>query len=113
MKKILKWPLAIDVFLNGAEMVIEEQGTMAGGGQVVQYLESSCSNFDIDSLMNRAGQNWHDVAEPRLLCNNSSKGNLNHLKARGKNDLCPQHIFTPTVLFSDQVRSHIHYVVIY
>ena len=25
----------------------------------------------------QAGQNWHDVAVPRLLCNNSSKGVLN------------------------------------
>ena len=45
---------------------------------VVQYLESSCGNFEIDSMANRepvqAVQNWHDVAVPRLLCSNSSKG---------------------------------------
>ena len=29
----------------------------------------------------QAGQNWRDVAVPRLLCNNSSKGVLNQLKA--------------------------------
>ena len=44
-----------------------EQGTKAA-------CESSFSNFEIDSLANReplqAGQNWHDVAVPRLLCNN-------------------------------------------
>ena len=52
---------------------------------VVQYLESSCGNFEIDSMANReplqTGQNWRDVAVPRLLCNESSKGVLNHLKA--------------------------------
>ena len=52
---------------------------------MVQYLESSCGNFEIYSMANRepvqAGQNWRDVAVPRLLCNNSSKGVLNHLKA--------------------------------
>ena len=35
---------------------------------MVQYLESSCSNFKIDSLANRetvqAGQNWRDVVVP-------------------------------------------------
>ena len=50
---------------------------------VVQYLESSCGNFEIDSMAYRepvqAGQNWRDVAVPRLLCNNSSKGVLNQL----------------------------------
>ena len=29
----------------------------------------------------QAGQNWRDGAVPRLLCNNSSKGVLNYLKA--------------------------------
>ena len=52
---------------------------------MVQYLESSCSNFEIDSMANRepeqASQNWRNVGVPRLLCNNSSKGVLNHLKA--------------------------------
>ena len=52
---------------------------------VVHYLESSCGNFEIDSMANRepvqADQNWRDVAVPRLLCNNLSKGVLNHLKA--------------------------------
>ena len=52
---------------------------------MVQYLESSCGNFEIDSMAYRepvqAGQNWRDVAVPRLLCNNSSKGVLNQLKA--------------------------------
>ena len=52
---------------------------------VVQYLESSCGNFEIDSMAYwepvQAGQNWRDVAVPRLLCNNSSKGVLNQLKA--------------------------------
>jgi hypothetical protein len=52
---------------------------------VVQYLESGCGNFEIDSMAYRepvqAGQNWRDVAVPRLLCNNSSKGILNQLKA--------------------------------
>ena len=52
---------------------------------VVQYLESSCGNFEIDLMANRepvqAGQNWRDVAVRRLLCNNWSKGVLNHLKA--------------------------------
>ena len=52
---------------------------------MVQYLESSGSNFEIDSLVNRepvqAGQNGRDVAVPRLLCDDSSKGVLNHLKA--------------------------------
>ena len=52
---------------------------------VAQYLESSCGNFEIDSMANRepvqASQNWCDVAVPRLLCNNSSKGVLNHPKA--------------------------------
>ena len=42
---------------------------------MVQYLESSCGNFEIDSMANRepvqAGQNRHDVAVPRLvqMCN--------------------------------------------
>ena len=52
---------------------------------MVQYLESSCGNFEIDSMANRepvqAGQNWRDVAVPRLLCKNSSKGVLDHLNA--------------------------------
>ena len=52
---------------------------------MVQYLESSCGNFEIDSMAYRepvqAGQNWRNVAVPRLLCNNSSKGILDHLKA--------------------------------
>ena len=51
---------------------------------VVQYLKSNCGYFEINSMVNRepvqAGQNWRDVAVPRLLCNNSSKGVLNHLK---------------------------------
>ena len=45
---------------------------------MVQYLVSSCSNFEIDSLANgepvQIGQNWRDVAVPTLLCNKSSKG---------------------------------------
>ena len=52
---------------------------------MVQYLESGCGNFEINSMANgqpvQAGQNWRDVAVPRLLCNNSSQGVLNHLKA--------------------------------
>ena len=52
---------------------------------MVQYLKSSCGNFETDPLTNRepvqASQNWRNVAVPRLLCNNSSKGVLNHLKA--------------------------------
>ena len=52
---------------------------------LVKYLESSCGNFEIDSTVNResvqVSQNWRDVAVPRLWCNNSSKGVLNHLKA--------------------------------
>ena len=48
---------------------------------MVQYLESGCGNFEIDSMAYRepvqAGQNWRDVAVPRLLCNNSSKSILN------------------------------------
>ena len=48
---------------------------------MVQYLESRFGNFEIDSMAYRelvqAGQNWRDVAVPRLLCNNSSKGILN------------------------------------
>ena len=52
---------------------------------VVQYLESSFGNFEINSMANRqpvqAGQNWRDAAVPRLLCDNSSQGVLNHLKA--------------------------------
>ena len=52
---------------------------------MVQYLECSCGNFEIVSIVYRepvqAGQNWRDVAVPRLLCNNSSKGVLNQLKA--------------------------------
>ena len=52
---------------------------------VLQYLESSCGNFETDSMAYRepvqAGQNWRDVAVPRLLCNNSSKGVLKQLKA--------------------------------
>ena len=51
---------------------------------MVQYLESSCGNFEIDSMAYRepvqAGQNCRDVAVLRLLCNNSSKGVLNQLK---------------------------------
>ena len=51
---------------------------------MVQYLESSCGYFEIDSMAYReplqAGQNWRDVAVPSLLCNNSSKGVLNQLK---------------------------------
>ena len=51
----------------------------------MHYLESSCGNFEIDSMANRepvqAGQNWCDVAVPRLWCSNSSEGVLNHLKA--------------------------------
>ena len=45
---------------------------------VVQYLESSCGNFGINLMANRepvqAGQNWHDVAVPRLLCNEIEQG---------------------------------------
>ena len=52
---------------------------------MVQYLESSCSNLKIDFMANRepvqACQNQSDVAVLRLLCDNSSKGVLNHLKA--------------------------------
>ena len=52
---------------------------------MVQYLESSCGNCEIDTMAYwepvQAGQNWHEVAVPRLLCNNSSKGVLNQLKA--------------------------------
>ena len=52
---------------------------------MVQYLESSSTNFEVDSLANgepvQAGQNGQDVAVPRLLCNISSKGVLNHLKS--------------------------------
>ena len=73
--------VAIDVFLNGADMY------RRGGPEwswrcvswknlskvqrllVVRYLESSCSYFEIDSLANRepvqASQNWCDVAVPR------------------------------------------------
>ena len=51
----------------------------------MQNLESSCDNLEIDSMAYRepvqAGQNWRDVAVPRFLCNNSSKGVLNQLKA--------------------------------
>ena len=90
--------VAIEVFFNGADMVIEE-GRLEWSWRcvlwknlskvqrlvVVQYLESSCGNFEIDSMAYRepvqAGQNWRDVAVPRLLCNNSSKGVLNQLKA--------------------------------
>ena len=61
-----------------------EQGTKAAQ-LVVQYLESSCGNFEIDSMAYRepvqTGQNWRNVVIPRLLCNNSSKGVLNQLKA--------------------------------
>ena len=42
---------------------------------MVEYLESSCGNFEIDSMAYREpvqAQNWRDVAVPRLLCNNSS-----------------------------------------
>ena len=50
---------------------------------MVQYLESSCGNFEIDSMAYRepvqAGQNWRDVAVPRLLCHNSSKGILDQV----------------------------------
>ena len=52
---------------------------------MVQYLESGCGNFEIDSMAYRepvqAGRNWCDVAVPRLSRNNSSKGILNQLKA--------------------------------
>ena len=45
---------------------------------MVQYLESICENFEIDSMANRepvqVGQNWRDVEVPRHLCNSSSKG---------------------------------------
>ena len=55
---------------------------------MVQYLESGCGNFEINSMAYRepvqAGQNWRDVAVPRLLCNNSSKGILNQLEASKK-----------------------------
>ena len=39
---------------------------------MVQYLESSCGNFEIDSMASRelvqAGQNWRDVAVSRDFC---------------------------------------------
>ena len=97
MKK--DFEVAIDVFLNGADMVIEEEDRSDREGVylgriwaryklrllVVQYLESSYGNLEIDSMAYRepvqAGQNWRDMAVPRLLCNNSNKGVLNHLKA--------------------------------
>ena len=51
---------------------------------MVQYLESSCNNFEIDSLANgepvQAGQNWRDGAVPRLVqqleqgCSDPSEG---------------------------------------
>ena len=51
---------------------------------MVQYVESSCGNFEFDSMAYRepvkAGQNWRNEAVPRLLDNNSSKGVLNQLK---------------------------------
>ena len=63
MKKILKWLWML----------------------VVQYLESNCGNFEIDSMANwepvQVGQNWCDLAVPRHLCKNLSKGVLNHMKA--------------------------------
>ena len=43
----------------------------------MQYLESSCGSFEMNSMANRDSVQ----AVPRLLCNNSSKGVLNHLKA--------------------------------
>ena len=52
---------------------------------MVQCLENSCGNFEIDSMAYRervqAGQNWRDVAVLRLQGNHSSKGVLNRLKA--------------------------------
>ena len=44
----------------------------------MQYLESSCGNFEIDSMTYResvqAGQNWRDVAVPRQGCSEPTEG---------------------------------------
>ena len=58
--------VAIDFFLNGADMVMEEEdrsdreGTISWKNLsearrllVVQHLESSCGNFEINSMANR------------------------------------------------------------
>ena len=68
---------AMDVFLNGADMDVEEEDRSDRemflknhGTKVVQYLESSCSDFKIDPPASKepvqAGKHWHDVAEMRL-----------------------------------------------
>jgi hypothetical protein len=67
--------LAIDVLLNGADMLEDIYlGRICSKIQrllVVQYLESSCSDFKVNFLVNRepvqAGQDWCDVAVPRLV----------------------------------------------
>ena len=90
--------VVIDVFLNGADMIIEvedqsnREGVYLGrirarnkGCWCCSTLKAVAAILKFDLMVNRepvqAGQNWRDVAVPRLLCNNSSKGVLNHLKA--------------------------------
>ena len=95
MRMILKWSLMF------SSMVIEEEdwsdrvGVYLGrirarykGCWWSSTLKAVVGDLEIESMANRepvkAGQNWRDVAVPRLFCNNSSKrsnGILNHLKA--------------------------------
>ena len=94
MKKILKWSSMFSAMVQnkgirrrtGVRRYISWKNlSKVHRLLVVQYLESSSSNFKINFLANRepvqAGQNWLDVAVPRFLCNNSSKGVLNQRNA--------------------------------
>ena len=51
----------------------------------LEHSESNCSNFETNSVANRKPMQIRkdrcDVAEPRFLCDNSSKSILDTLKA--------------------------------
>ena len=73
---------------------------------MVQFVGNSFSDFKNDSLANResaqAGQNWLDLAVPRLVCNNSRKGFLNHF-----------YLFTLGLFTLFFCHKHNHIIIIY
>ena len=87
----------IEVFLKGTVMVVEtedrsdresvswENFSKVRRLLVVQHLESSGSNFELNSLANRepvqVNQNRCDATVTKFLSNNTGKGILNKLKA--------------------------------
>ena len=62
-----EWPWRCVSWKNSSKVQIKAAGGAVPG--------SSCDNFEIDSMAYRepvqTGQNWHDVAVPRVLCNNN------------------------------------------